>query len=95
MAIGISHDHPADLALADVYARRPEGDETVDFGLLVTVNRWSEVKMLPVLPGLRRQRRTAPADLRATERRANRGLLILIPHQRPAQRLTPEVPNLL
>ena len=28
MVIGIGHDHPADLALADVDASRPEGDET-------------------------------------------------------------------
>ena len=95
MAIGIGHDHPADLALADVDASRPEGDETVDLRLLITVDGWSEVEMQPVLPGLRRQWRTAPGDLRTAARRANRGLLVLIPDQRPAQRFAPEVPDLL
>src|SRR5438093_10361768 len=60
VAIGIGHDHPADLALADVDASRPEGDEPVDLLVLVTVDGWSEVEMQPVLPGLRHQRRTAP-----------------------------------
>src|SRR5260370_18729775 len=95
MAIGISHDHPADLALADVDASRPEGDETGGLRLLITVDGWSEVEMQPVLPGLRHQWRTAPGDLRTTVRRANRGLLVLIPDQRPAQSLAPEVPDLL
>ena len=95
MAIGIGHDHPVDLALADVDARRPEGDQTVDLRLLIAVDGWSEVEMQPVLPGLRHQRRTTPGDLRTAVRRANRGLLVLIPHQRPAQRLAPEVPGLL
>src|SRR5258707_5572365 len=95
MAIGIGHDHPADLTLADVDASRPEGDETVDLRLLITVDGWSEVEMQPVLPGLRHQWRTAPGDLRTAARRANRGLLVLIPDQRPAQRFAPEVPDLL
>jgi hypothetical protein len=62
VAVGIGHDHPADLALADVDASRPEGDETVDLRLLITVNGWSEVEMQPVLPGLRHQGRTAPGS---------------------------------
>jgi hypothetical protein len=37
VAIGIGHDHPADLALADVDARRPEGDETVGLRSLVVL----------------------------------------------------------
>ena len=95
MAIGIGHDHPADLALADVDASRPEGDETVDLRLLITVDGWSEVEMQPVLPGLRHHWRTAPGDLRTAARRADRGLLVLVPDQRPAQRFAPEVPDLL
>src|SRR5260221_124153 len=95
MAVGIGHDRPADLALADVDASCPEGDETVDLRLLITADGWSEIEMQPVLPGLRHQRRTAPGDLRAAARRADRGLLVLIPDQRPAQRLAPEVPGLL
>src|SRR6266511_3016113 len=95
IAIGIGHHHPADLALADVDSSRPEGDETVDLGLLITVDRWSEVEMQPVLACFRPHWRTAPRDLRTALRRANRGLLVLVPDQRPAQRLTPEVSDLL
>src|SRR6266498_4234428 len=95
IAIGIGHHHPADLALADVDSSRPEGDETVDLGLLITVDRWSEVEMQPVLACFRPHWRTAPRDLRTAARRANRGLLVLVPDQRPAQRLAPEVPDFL
>src|SRR5258707_13241025 len=95
MAIGIGHDHPADLTLADVDASRPEGDETVDLRLLITVDGWSEVEMQPVLPGLRHQWRTAPGDLRTAPRRAHSGPLAPSPDQRPAQRFAPEVPDLL
>src|SRR6266513_2488084 len=95
MAIGIGHDHPADLALADVDASRPEGDETIDLPVLITADGWSEVEMQPVLPGLRPHRLTAPGDLRTAARRANRGLEVPIPDQRPAQRFAPEVPDLL
>src|SRR5580700_6286429 len=49
--------------------------------------------MHPVLAGLRLQRQTAPADLGSAVRRANRGLLVLIPHQRPPECLAPEVPD--
>src|SRR5689334_15705546 len=95
MAVGIGHDHPVDLALTDVDPRRPEGDETLDLRLLIAVGGWSEVEMQPVLPGLRLQRRAAPGDLGAAVRRADRGLLVLVPYQRPAQRLAPEVADLL
>jgi divalent metal cation (Fe/Co/Zn/Cd) transporter len=94
MAIGIGHDHPADLALADVDASCPEGDETVDLCLLITVGGRSKVEMQSSLPGLRHQPRTVPGDLRAAMRRADRGLQTLIPDQRPAQRFAPEVPDL-
>ena len=43
-AVGISHGHPADLALTDVDASRAEGDETVDLLLLITMGGWSEVE---------------------------------------------------
>ena len=95
VAIRIGHHDPADLALADVDAGRPEGDEPVDLRLLVAVDGRSEVEVQPVLPGLRRHRRPAPGDLRTAVRRADRGLLVLVPDQRPAQRLAPEVPDLL
>jgi hypothetical protein len=95
IAIGIGHHHPADLALADVDSSRPERDETVDLRLLITVSRWSEVEMQPVLPGLRLQWRTAPRDLRTAARRADRGLLVLVPDQRPAQRCAPEVSDVV
>ena len=45
--------------------------------------------------GLRPHRRTTPRDLRAAARRLDRGLLILVPDQRPAQCLAPEVADLL
>ncbi len=60
VAVGIGHDHPADVALADVDASRSEGDETVDLRLLVTVGRRSEVEVQPVLPGLRRHAADRP-----------------------------------
>jgi hypothetical protein len=45
MAIGIGHDLPSDLAVADVDASSPEGDETVDLRLLTTVEGRREVEM--------------------------------------------------
>jgi DNA-binding LacI/PurR family transcriptional regulator len=45
VAVGVGHDHPIDLALADVDARRSEGDETVDLGLLITVRGRGDVEM--------------------------------------------------
>src|SRR5262245_57666826 len=76
VAVGIRQHHPAGLALADVDARCPERDEAIDLGLLITVQGWSDVEVQPVLAGLRRHRRTAPADLWTTVRRADRGLLV-------------------
>src|SRR5215468_6391415 len=51
--------------------------------------------MQAVLPGLRHQWRTTPGDLRTAVGRADRGLLVLIPDQRPTQRRAPEVPDRL
>ena len=45
IAIGIGHDDPADLALTDVDAGRTEGDEAVDFRLLISIDGWSDVEM--------------------------------------------------
>jgi hypothetical protein len=67
----------------------PEGHEPVDLRPVVAVDR-GEVDVQAVLPRLGEQRRT-PRDLRAAARRADRGLLVLVPHQRPAQRRGPEV----
>src|SRR5215210_5952145 len=89
IAIGISHHHPADFAVADVGSSRSEGEQAVDLRLLITVRRRREVEVQPVLPWLRHQWRTAPGDLRTAARRADRGLLVLVPDQRPAQRFTP------
>ena len=47
------------------------------------------------LPRFGRHRRPAPGDLRPAVRRPDRGLLVLVPDQRPAERLAPEVPDLL
>src|SRR5262245_25821600 len=95
VAVGISQRHPADLALADVDSSRPEGEQTIDLRPLITVDRWSEVEMQAVLARLRHQRWTTPRDLRTAVRRADRGLLVLIPDQRPPQRFAPEVPDFL
>ena len=72
-----------------------EADEAVDLGLLIAVRRWCDIEMQPVLRSRRRRQLAAPGDLRAAVRRANRGLLVLVPHQRPAQRFAPEIPDLL
>jgi hypothetical protein len=45
VAVWVGHDHPADVALADVDASRPEGDEPVDFRLLVAADGWSDVEV--------------------------------------------------
>ena len=65
MTIGIDHDHPAHLALADVDASRPKGEKTLDLCLLITAERWSDVEVQPVLAGLRCQRRPTPGELRS------------------------------
>src|SRR5690348_6700921 len=95
IAIGIGHDHPADLTLPDVDVPRPQGDEAVDLGVLIAVDGWSDVEVQPVLAGLRLHWWSAPGDLRTAVWGANRGLLVLIPHQRPAECVAPEVPDLL
>lgn len=51
VSIGIRHDHPAHLALADVDASRPEGGETIDLCLLITAEWRSDVEVQPVLAG--------------------------------------------
>jgi hypothetical protein len=50
MAVGIDHDHPVNVALPNVSSRRSKGDQTLDLRLLITVNRWREVEMQPILP---------------------------------------------
>jgi len=59
IAIGICHHHPADSVLANVDSTRTEAHETVDL-LLISVDRWSEVEMQPILPDLRSQWRSLP-----------------------------------
>ncbi len=95
VAVGIRQDGPADLALADVGPSRPEGHQTVDLRSLIAVGSRSEVEVQAVLPALRHQGRTAPRDLRTAVRRADRGFLVLVPDQRPAQRFAPEVTDVL
>src|SRR5215475_7625818 len=97
MSVGIGHDDPAGIALADADTSRPEGDEALDLRLLITVRGWSEVEVQPALPGLCRERRTVPAvpaDLRTAARGPNRGLEPLVQDERPAQRGAEEVPDL-
>src|SRR5215203_4228706 len=95
IANGIGHGHPADFRWPDFDASRPKRDETIHLRLLITANRWCDVETQPVLTCPRHQWRTTPGDLRATTRRLDRGLLVLVPEQRPAQRLAPEVTHLL
>src|SRR5262245_14572354 len=67
MAVWVCHDHPADVALVDVYASCPKRDETVDLRLLIGVGGRSDVEVHAIPgPGPRHQWRTAPADLRTT-----------------------------
>src|SRR3954471_24447051 len=49
-----------------------------------------QTEALPVPSVFGLDRWPAPGDLGATERRLNRGLLVLIPYQRPVQRVAPE-----
>src|SRR5436190_1435502 len=55
----------------------------------------AELDVQPVPPHPRHQWRTAPRDLRSSMGRTDRGLLVLVPDQRLAERLAPEVAHLL
>src|SRR5207237_2500726 len=95
VAIGISHDHPTDIALADVDWSRPKRNEAVHLRVLITAVGRSDVEMKPVLPDLRGKRRPTPGDEGTSAvRRADRGFFVLIPDQRPSERFAPEVPDL-
>lgn len=94
VAIRIGHDHPVDFTLANVYTSRPNRLQSAHLRLLISVHWRSKVEMQSVLAGFRHQRRTTPREFGTAEGRANCGLLVLIPHQWPAKRLTPEVPDL-
>jgi len=63
VAIGIGHDHPIDLALAEVYSSRAERDQTVNLRSLITGGGRRDVEMKPVLRDLPGNRR-APGDER-------------------------------
>lgn len=52
VVVGIGQDYPIDIALADVDPSRPEGDQTVDRSVLITVGGRSNVEVDSVLPGL-------------------------------------------
>ncbi len=75
VVIGIGQDHPVHATLADVDASRAQGDQPGDLRLLITVDRWSEVEVQPILPRLRRQWWAAPRDLWPAVGRSDRGLL--------------------
>jgi hypothetical protein len=95
VVVGIGHDDPIDISLADVDPPRPQRDESVDFCSLIAVGRRSDVEMESVLPGFGVQRGAAPRDHRSGEVRcADRGLFVLIPDQRPTERGAPEVSDL-
>ena len=59
---------------------------------LALVHREGEALPVPAL--LRCERWAAPGDLRAAGRGLDRGLLVLVPDERPAERLRPEVADL-
>src|SRR4051812_25006985 len=67
--------------------RRTQPNQSIDLNPEVAVGH--EIEALPIPPQLRRQRRAAPRDLRTTLRGLDRGLLILIPHQKPTQHPPP------
>src|SRR4029079_7420902 len=83
VTVRVGQHDPADVALADVDTGRAEGEQSLDLDVLVTAGEWGEVDVHPALPVVRNQRRAAPRDLRAAGRRADRGLLVLVPDQRP------------
>ncbi len=71
----------------------PQGDQPVDLRSLVTVGQ-DEIEALPNPPIRGGHGRASPCDLGAAVRRLDRGLLVLVPHQRPAQRLAPKEADL-
>src|SRR5581483_7770159 len=94
VALRIGHHHPVDVPLSDVDPGRAKGHEALDFRSLIAVSGRGDIEMEPVLGDLGRRRR-APSDLRtAAVGRADRRLAILIPDQRPSERLAPEVTDL-
>ncbi|CAM5721400.1 hypothetical protein SHIRM173S_09110 [Streptomyces hirsutus] len=68
MAVGIGHHHPVDLAPADVDVRRPEGDETVDLCLLITVGGCGKVGKCSRSSRSSASAAAPPRDLRAASR---------------------------
>jgi len=68
VAVGIRQLHPADTAATGVEASRSEGDQTIDLGMLIAVQRWSEVEVQAVPSRLVLERRAAPGDLRTAVR---------------------------
>ncbi len=94
VVIGIGHDHPTDLTLADIDSICPEDNETVDLRLLTVELCWSDVEMHTVFPVLRDWRRATPGDERTgSVRCAYSGLIVLIPNQRPSEGSAPELPD--
>ncbi len=95
VVVGIGQHDPTDIALTDVDSSRSEPDETIHFGSLINAVERGHVEMQPVLCGLRNERRAAPGDEGTSQvGRAYRGLLILIPYQRPSEYFAPEVTGL-
>ena len=75
-----------------IRARRTEGDQAVDLRLLIAAGRRSEVEVQPVLARLRRQRRP-PHVMSGRRAGADRGLLVLVPDQRPPRAALQKYPT--
>ena len=71
--------------------RRAQPQEPLDLGLLVAARRGSEVPAPPLRAGPGRVAAGRPTRSSSHPGRLDRGLLVLVPDERPAQRLAPEV----
>src|SRR6478672_3971568 len=87
VAIRVSQHNVAALVVLEPSG--PKADQTLDLRFRIATGQ-SEVEALSVPLHTWGNGRTSPRDFGAAMRRLDRGLLVLVPHQRPAQRLAPE-----
>lgn len=91
VAVGIGQDHVA--VLADLKLTGTEGNQPLHLRSLIAFGR-HQVEALPPSSELRGDGPASSRDLGAALRRLDRCLLVLIPHQRPAQGFAPEQADL-